>query len=275
MCAGCNQLLGLDPPVEGADDAAALDAAATADAMLGRFGEPREVTQTATVIENDPILSDDGSEALYAVLDPVTNLDLYAAKIDAGVWQQGTRIAEISTVGSDGNIRFGHTDRTLYVSSDRAGTLGGTDIFVTTRGSDGGSWSVPEAVPGLNSPSHERTGCPCDLDRRFIFVSERDGAGWLYEAADGDDTVPLALSGAVLPRTPFLTADCGTLYFADGMPPTADLYVTTRAAPGEPWSVPVALEELNTTGEESDPWVSADGRHILFSRDGDIWEAFR
>jgi hypothetical protein len=76
------------------------------------------------------------------------------------------------------------------------------------------------------------------------------------------------------PRSPFLTEDCLTLYFAAGA--SGDLYLMRRDAIVAPWGNPEAIGELNTTdGSESDPWLSSSGRHILFSRDGDIWEAFR
>jgi hypothetical protein len=50
----------------------------------------------------------------------------------------------------------------------------------------------------------------------------------------------------------------------------ADLYGATRDTDAEPFSNIEALSELNTEAEETDPWLSLDGKTLLFAsnRDG-------
>lgn len=84
---------------------------------------------------------------------------------------------------------------------------------------------------------------------------------------------------------PSMTADALELYFNLG----GDICVSTRETATDPWGAEVKVEELSSTANETspevlpdlegDPWLSADGRHILFesSRGGSygLWESSR
>jgi hypothetical protein len=70
----------------------------------------------------------------------------------------------------------------------------------------------------------------------------------------------------------FLSEDGLSLYF--NMTPGAgetegDLYVARRATPGEGFGAPEPLDELNTPGDERDPWLSPDGRHLFYASSWD------
>jgi Tol biopolymer transport system component len=61
---------------------------------------------------------------------------------------------------------------------------------------------------------------------------------------------------------------------------TTDLFQTARSDVSSPFASRVdPISELNTSHSEEDPWVSQDGRHILFVSDRDgrsrIYEARR
>ena len=43
-----------------------------------------------------------------------------------------------------------------------------------------------------------------------------------------------------------------------------DLYFASRTATGEPFATPTPASELNSPALEGDPWLSADGREIVF-----------
>ena len=43
-----------------------------------------------------------------------------------------------------------------------------------------------------------------------------------------------------------------------------DLYFARRVAPHEPFATPTPAVELNSAAAEGDPWLSADGREIVF-----------
>jgi hypothetical protein len=114
---------------------------------------------------------------------------------------------------------------TLYFGSNRAGGLGGMDVYVATRPTRSSAWSQPQPVAELNSS-----------------VSE-----WAPHPAAGAD--PLAM---VLSRTS-----------GDGT--SRLLYLTRRSSSIAPWGTPVAIDELNTVPYVSPGWLDASETLLLFT----------
>jgi Tol biopolymer transport system component len=56
---------------------------------------------------------------------------------------------------------------------------------------------------------------------------------------------------------------------------TADLFVSTRTSTNEPFPAAVPIMELNTAGHETDPFLSADQRTLIFERDGELFVTSR
>jgi len=79
-----------------------------------------------------------------------------------------------------------------------------------------------------------------------------------------------SLSGTGVDIHASLSEDRLRVYFASarGGPPL-DLFTATRAMPTDMWPTPTRITELNTTGIEADPWLSADERTIVFAADRD------
>lgn len=121
-----------------------------------------------------------------------------------------------------------------------------------------------------------------DWTSGFIFTSDRTGNQTdLYELVNGTaSAIPVASSGAILEQSPFVIEDCLTVYFTSNLTGTFDLYVMSRVSLAAEPGPPERIDELSTTtSNEFDPWVSADGRHMVFSSDRagtpDLYEAYR
>jgi hypothetical protein len=54
-----------------------------------------------------------------------------------------------------------------------------------------------------------------------------------------------------------------------------DLYVMTRPTRNDAWGAPTAIANLNTTGTEESPRLSANDLDLYFGRDGDIYKTSR
>jgi hypothetical protein len=54
-----------------------------------------------------------------------------------------------------------------------------------------------------------------------------------------------------------------------GLAPSADLYVAWRQAVDAPFSRTQNLDDLNTGGDERDPWLTPDGQTLYFTSDRD------
>ncbi|MGH9894874.1 MAG: hypothetical protein ACREA0_23415, partial [bacterium] len=65
----------------------------------------------------------------------------------------------------------------------------------------------------------------------------------------------------------------------DGRGGNVDLFVSTRLSPNHPWSTPEPVDALNTSIHEIHPYLSRDGRTVVFVRGqglaNDIWMASR
>lgn len=72
---------------------------------------------------------------------------------------------------------------------------------------------------------------------------------------------------------PFISADGNTLIFVSNRPGGAgkgDLYVSVRSTDGH-WQPAIHLgADINTDGHEITPYLTPDGRALIFSRDGDL-----
>ncbi len=64
---------------------------------------------------------------------------------------------------------------------------------------------------------------------------------------------------------PTLTPSDTLMILSGDGPGGRDLYMTTRATTGDPWDTPAPITELNTAFSEEDPWMSPDGRTLVFS----------
>ena len=73
-----------------------------------------------------------------------------------------------------------------------------------------------------------------------------------------------SLSTSKNEQSPHLSADKLTIFFQLSVNNTGDLFYATRPALNGTWGQPVPITGLNTTGDESDPWVSPP--HLLHAR---------
>ncbi|MBK9031098.1 MAG: PD40 domain-containing protein [Myxococcales bacterium] len=260
---------------------------ASADGGLGRWGFPTSVEPFSTDdAETDPTMS--GSEVeLYAAVQSMMKLngfELMRARrgSPSAPWEPAELVSELNSSAHDVTPRLTADGLALYLGSARAGTVGGQDVWRATRPSLTAPWSAPAHLdlPALNGAANDRAASPCLDEGRLVFASDRNGGDDLFELVGASAT---AISGASDPNTaesaPFITADCLTVYFASDRAGTFDLYVMTRPTPTSGFGAPVRIDELSTPADELDPWVSPDGRHIVFASNAagnfDLLEASR
>jgi hypothetical protein len=112
--------------------------------------------------------------------------DIYTSQVGAdGKFSTPKPVPELSSKDSDrfSMVRFDGLE--LLVTSNRAGTLGGEDLWVATRGSIADSWSTPVNIgTTINAASNEVRGFLYAGGTRLIFHSNRTGGSGsndLYE----------------------------------------------------------------------------------------------
>ncbi len=181
----------------------------------------------------------------------------------------------------------------VWLSSDRFMTVGGLDLWVSSRPDPLSSWSAPDNIAALNT-EHWDTDAGIDTSQRSIVFSRRADGGdaELFSSARLGATEPWQpaeqiqeLSSPADEWDAAFAKDGLCLFFASNRSDSTDLfalhlYQATRTALDQPFSGAVLIEELAAPGAtDEDPWFSNDARHVVWTstRGGrrQLYEAFR
>jgi hypothetical protein len=209
---------------------------------------------------------------------------------DYGPWGPGVQEAGINVPAVNDGCPIESPDgRSLFIASNRPGTLGGNDIWVATRPHEKAAWSDPINLGApVNSAANDF--CPTPLHGGWLlFVSERPGAGTCnagpgagdiyitrlnpalgWEAprhlgCDADGTGPNFPGGEFGPSL-VRTAQGTFLYFSSfGYGADMDIYAARMRVDGS-FETAEPVAELNTVGTaDFMPNVSANGLEIVFN----------
>ncbi|RMH28044.1 MAG: hypothetical protein D6693_04255, partial [Planctomycetota bacterium] len=229
---------------------------------------------------------------------PGGGADLYTARRTTDGWTEPAPLGAINDPGADDLGPEPSPDGgSLYFYSDRAGGLGGYDLWVARRSSDG-SWLAPVNLgPAVNSPFNEYGVALAAEASELYFASNRPRPGadpepdadrWpatiredrtardydLYRAAitDAGAGTPEPLDDLNTPfneGSPAVTPFGDFLYFASDRPGGAggfDLYRARRLRGGH--TAPENLgAAVNSPANELDPALWLGGYALHFSSD--------
>jgi Tol biopolymer transport system component len=235
------------------------------------------VAGTPMGVDDDPSLSDDMLE-LYVNRVINTSGEVFSAR-RTDVTQAFSSPASVPGINStlfEDTPEVSGDGLTLFFASTRSGGAGGSDIWMATRTATSAQYGPPVLMGAFNGPTDE-TGPALSRDGlSMVFASLRNGDFDIYlsNRTQPTPTAPwsspmlmTAISmGGAYDESPFLSGDKLTLYFNSNRGGNHDLYQAKRASPTANFDPPEPITELNTPGNEGDPWVSADGKHIVFTR---------
>jgi hypothetical protein len=191
--------------------------------------------------------------------------------------------ALINTAGVDNIPALSRDEHFLFFNSDRAGTSGGADIWVSYRPNvqDDFGWRPPVNLgAGVSSPAFELgasyfendeagapllffgrgpTG-PADTD---IYVSELQTNGTFGEAMLAPE-----LSSTQADQRPSVRFDGLEIFLGSdriGSLGLSDLWVSTRETVVHGWDTPTNLSPtINTTSVDAQPYIAADRLALFF-----------
>lgn len=207
----------------------------------------------------------------------------------------------VNSGDNESGVSIAPNGLSIYFSSNRAGSIGSIDIWVSQRATLSSAWGTPQNVAAVNSASNENLpslspdgktlfyscSCPDSIGATDIYMSTRtnpnDDSGW---------TAPVNLGKVV--NTAYGEIGAGyfvdpsngnaTLYFTSDRPESLggeDLYQSTRNADGT-FNTPTNVAALNSLLSERGLQVRRDGLEAYFAsdRDGgsggrDIWVSTR
>ena len=161
------------------------------------WGAPRAVPFAAApgVLEADPFVSSDGQRLYYVSARPApgetpsadADLDIwFVQREQGGGWGVPQRLPEpVNSPATELLPRLDDRGR-LWFGSDRAGGLGGRDIYVATQ-DDQGRWQVANAGPPISTAADEYEASPSADGRHLVVVADRRDRSHLdhFEGRDG------------------------------------------------------------------------------------------
>jgi len=248
--------------------------------------------------QGEPSISADGL-SLYFVSDRLGgsgDLDLWVAIRPTTDEDWGLPVnlgLTVNSISKDENPCISADGLELYFASNRAGSYGGHDIWVTRRLTKDDVWGTPTNLgPIVNTDMMDISPCiTADGLSLYLACYQRDRIGCYdlflteRETTDSPWGNPNRLGPDVNYQyndvTPSISADGLTLFYARGDEPlSACLWMTTRATTSELWSPTVCLFSLfDASSFDYAPSVSSDGSILYFESrrsggfgDSDIWQ---
>ncbi len=200
-------------------------------------------------------------------------------EVDAplGAFSPPTLISELSQAGSfdaDGSMTEDLLE--IYFVSDRAGGLGGFDLWTSQRAARTAPWSPPTVATALDTAHNEGSPQVARDGLTIWFASNRPGGVGLLDiwvstrqtrAASWSTATPVTeVNTAFDDRAFAVTASGLVAYFDRNNATDIDLCRSARASTSSPWSAPTLVTELSLATVDQNPFPLADELSLYFSK---------
>ncbi len=168
--------------------------------------------------------------------------------------------------------------------------IGNNDIYLSAWDSSGMTWTAPDDFGAINTTDHDQAAAMSD-DRTMVYFTRAPlaGASDIYvskrpspsSAAWSNPSPAIELNSIENDGDVFLSGNKLTVCFASNRSGSAgvDIYCATRASATVPFDAPVRVPDINSPQTDQDPWLSPDGKVMIFWSDrdgtGKLWYAVR
>jgi hypothetical protein len=258
-----------------------------------RFGTPRLLAELDTTYGNEnPTLTADLLALFFTSNRGAGNGDVWTARRASprGAFDPPVLVAEVSSPDHEASPAIALDGLSLYFGSDREAVVAeDLDIWSASRPDRTAPWAAAQKLTALNSSAKDIPRPPGQRGLVMPMASERDSLGGYKTYLSARPSVdqpfgpPAPISGLTGSDATFadafLSDDGLTLFYASAASPTGapDLFVAWRLTTADAFSLPTPLGDLNSAGDERDPWLSPDGTLFYFTSDRDgslqIYEA--
>jgi hypothetical protein len=252
------------------------------DATLGMFGTPTEIPGVSLpgYDDNAPDLTDDLLELYFGSDRPgglgQDDIWLSTRPSTTAAWGPPVVVAELSSNVNEAHPTLCCGGLVMYIASPRPPAQG-TDIFRSTRTALGGVWSTPVLVPSLASTGYDVGGTTTSDELEIIFDTNRaSSVREIYRATRASTSVAWETPQRIEELVPTMLLNEGEarlatdnlLVFASARGPGYfDVWMSARASRADPFGAPQNVIEVNTPSEQRDPWLSPDGRVIVYAHE--------
>lgn len=161
------------------------------DVALGQPSSNESIFNTEAD-EYEPAISPDGTELFFVRGLPAdkgeSQADIYISQRINNRWSKPQPLAAINTEANELGPRLSHDGDWLYFYSDRAGGLGGYDIWASPR-TDTGWGEAVNLGEAINSPHNEFNPAPTPDGQRLFFASNRKAASAMGDSQRWNATI--------------------------------------------------------------------------------------
>ena len=282
--------------------------AVTVMALCGRhayadffFGEPVNLGVAINVpdcCQGQPSISVDGLSLYFVSNRPggSGDSDLWVATrpTEDDAWSVPSNLGPaVNSPGKDENPCISADGLELYFASNRQGSLGGHDIWVTRRPTTEDAWGVPTNLGAIvNTDMMDISPClAADGLTLYLACYQRDLTGCydLFVTSRASTESPWVEPVRLGPDVNYEYNDCGpsvtadglTLFYArDAIQSSANMWMANRGTTSEPWGPAVCLFPMfDASSIDCAPSISADGSTLYFEScrvggfgDSDVWQ---
>lgn len=217
---------------------------------------------------------------------------LALAQVGGAQWLPPVEHPELNTATHEYGPCLSPDGKTLYFTSFRTSDW---ELYRATRTVPYGPFTNVTPIAELNAPGVDAGPCIRADNLEIFFYTGRPGVGGSFDIwratrakpseAFSAPTPVVELGSSAAESGPSITADGLTIWFSStrgGALGSWSLWTATRPSLTAPFSTPVPAPELNSTANDTDPHISADGLTIVFesTRNGgtgsaDLWIATR
>jgi hypothetical protein len=278
----------------GADSAGSSGSGGTgtlAEPRACPFGEPEPVAGLgfSDGAEWGPSLTADGLTLFFAH-ETSEGADLYrATRPDRGVtFSTPVALTDLNNADADEGTPFVSNDGLrLYFYSNRAGGLGGRDLYVATRSSLAAEFTSALPLANVNSSASDHLPRLSSDELTLWFTSSRaEGVGgadlWMAsrtsrDAAFGTPTLFEAVNGSSGEESGNLTEDGLVLVFDSTREGSGNsqIFVATRAGVDQAFPSPTTLDIVNSARNEYNVFLTRDERELFFASNREVGSTHR
>ncbi len=298
--ASCNAVLGIDEarPLDAGSDGSVTDGGLgdvvtealtdTSSDAVASACDPTKPFSAPTLVPN--VNTGQAPLSAHLLPDELTMI-LSASVVGGSDIFSSTRPSTLATFGAPVLLAGANTAATqvtpslmgdgltMYFASSRQPLSDGGanfDIYVATRPTVTSSFLAPFPVDALNGPQAEGSPFVATNGRTIYFTSTRSGFNAIYRSSllpvggTFDTPTPATELNAGDDGAPVVSADELTIFFSSrrGMGSGGDdIWTARRATTAGPFDAPTVVSELNTPGNDTPAWVSADRCRIYLVSD--------
>jgi len=200
------------------------------------WGAPTSVSElNSAFAEEGPSISLDGRRIWFVTARDSAGRRIWRSSRASSnaPWAAPQPVTELAAVsGNDLGPSLDAAETTIFFGTSRPGSVGGYDLFFSTRVNTSAPWAVPRPVPGINSGFDEREPFVAQGGLVVFFTSSRAGAGDLFWATRQSTAEPFSTpvpladlnSPSAYDSDPSLSQDLTYILFDSARSGVSDIY---------------------------------------------------